>query len=203
MWDAALGATTPVTINVPGSDLETAIVGLVGVLVGALISGFFNLGIAWRKERVDAIKERREHDVQVELAAQRIDIDLQIAESAARHCVERREWWHLDGPLRTEGWDQYQATIGPELTKSGKEAVVTAVMAVSAMQSSRDEATGVLRVEMALSSDPATKVLYQLHETHGTSPEPVSMADFEVEAMAGYLRIVEEGRATLARWAGD
>jgi len=80
-----LGTATPASasVNTSGNGLQYALLGLAGVLVGALITGGFNFLVAWRKERADAAAESKRHDVEVRRAARLIDDDLHAAAGAA------------------------------------------------------------------------------------------------------------------------
>jgi hypothetical protein len=115
--------------------MDTALVGLAGVLVGALITGGFNFLVALRKERADAAAERKRHDVEVRRAARLIDDDLHAAAAAARWCVEHKVFPVQQlTTLGTLGWQQYRVVLASELSDIDWQSVTVAVAAIDALQ---------------------------------------------------------------------
>lgn len=85
-------------------DATTA--SLAGVIVGGLITTASNWVLAVRRERADAETDRRNRAIEVRRAARMISIELFVAATAARICVEKRHWWSADVPLKTEQWEK-------------------------------------------------------------------------------------------------
>jgi HAMP domain-containing protein len=121
MWFLAVTSPTPtIIINNPpsGDGLQTAILALVAVLLGALITGAITFGVAWWRERKTAEAEKIRHAIEVRRAARLIDDDLQKAEAAATYAAEQKEWWFSAPGLSTTGWQEYRAVLAPSCQKS-------------------------------------------------------------------------------------
>ncbi|MFO7556430.1 MAG: hypothetical protein R6W88_14615 [Desulfobacterales bacterium] len=119
--------------------MERAIIGFIGVIVGAIIVAGSNYLIASKRERADTQKENRNHVIEIKRASRLIDADLSRANAAAKICVEKRHWWSADAyPLTIEGWQQYRGIIAPELSYNAWVTVRVAVEAVDNLKTARD-----------------------------------------------------------------
>jgi hypothetical protein len=78
-------------------DFRIALVGLVGVIIGSLITTGFGYVMEGRKERKEVLR-----------AARAIDADLMFAEIVVRSCIEKKVWWPHAMRLGTDGWTQYR-----------------------------------------------------------------------------------------------
>jgi hypothetical protein len=136
---ALVGPTPPVVvINTSGDGLWFALLGLVGVLTGAFISGGFNYAVARRKQRVDETAARKRRALEVRRAARLIDDDLVIAVAAARWTIENKLWFGQ--PLTSIAWQQYRETLasGTEVSGNGWRSLMVATLTIDQLQSERD-----------------------------------------------------------------
>jgi hypothetical protein len=118
--------------------MSRAIIGFVGVIVGAIIVAGSNYLIASRHERTDTQRENRNRAIEVKRGSRLIDTDLSRAQAAANTCVEKRHWWSADAsPLTVQGWQQYRGIIAPELSYNAWVAVRVAVEAVEDLKTTR------------------------------------------------------------------
>ena len=169
---------------------------LVGVLVGAVITGGFAWLVAWWNKRSDNAAELRRHGMEVQRAARLIDADLQVAVAAALLCVKTKEWWGTQ-PLTSQGWQQYRAAIAPELSAGAWTALMTAVIAIDHLQWSRDAAAKIHRAKMA--TDPAkADVMKAAAMLDLDIIEPVAMSEANQQHVEKVLKDLEAGRAALA-----
>jgi hypothetical protein len=118
--------------------MDIAIIGFIGVIIGAFIVAGTNYLIQWRHERADNRRESRNRTIELKRGARLIDADLSRAQAAANICVEKRQWWSADiPPLTTEGWQQYRGIIAPELSNNAWVTVRVAVEAVDNLKTAR------------------------------------------------------------------
>jgi hypothetical protein len=197
MWDTTLGTATPASasVNTSGNGLQYALLGLAGVLVGALITGGFNFLVAWRKERADAAAESQRHDVEVRRAARLIDDDLHAAAGAARWCVEHKVFPAQQ--LTTVGWQQYRDVLAPELSDTAWQSVNVAVAAIDALQMIKGVHANIHRAGMAV--DPKTEAMLETaieYDLDVFVPTPVP--DAAVASIKDLLWGLDNGRAALA-----
>lgn len=200
MWDTVLGTANPVTvsINTSGNGLQYALLGLAGVLVGALITGGFNFWVAWRKERADAAAESKRHDAEVRCAARLIDDDLHAAAGAARWCVEHKVFpvQQLTA-LAPRGWRQYRNVLAAELSDIAWQSVTVAVAAIDALQMLRVGHTNIHRARMAVG--PKTEAMVETAIDHDLNVfEPTPVPDAAVASIKDLLWGLDNGRAALA-----
>lgn len=117
----------------------SAISGLVGVIVGGIITAVSNYLLYQNREKTERKRDRRNCVIEIKRASRLIDADLLRAQAAANICVEKRHWWSADAPpLTVEGWQQYRSIIAPELSNNAWLAVCIAVEAVYNLKSARD-----------------------------------------------------------------
>ena len=114
--------------------MESAIFGLVGVIVGGLITAGSNFVLARRQERASTATESRIHAADLKRAARLIDLELLYAQAAAVRFIEKRRWWSEDLELVTESWQQYRAIVAPELSWDDWHGLATAALAVDQMR---------------------------------------------------------------------
>lgn len=117
----------------------SAISGLVGVIVGGIITAVSNFLLYQKREKTERKRDRRNRVVEITRASRLIDADLSWAQAAANICVEKRHWWSaVTPPLTVEGWQQYRGIIAPELSNNAWQAVIVAVEAVHHLNTARD-----------------------------------------------------------------
>lgn len=180
------------TLAASGDGLQTAWVGLAGVLIGGFITGGFSVGL-----------ERRREKVEIRRAARLIDADLMFAEASARTCVEKKKWWTKAVRLTTDGWEQHRGAIAAKLPFDNWVAVMVAVTALDHLQESRDQA---LKLEIAaMAADPNKAPMLEAAQRLGLDvmlPSP-PIPDDDVEQIKPMFRDVIAGRAALAGLVRD
>lgn len=195
-----MGIATPVSVsvNTSGNGLQYALLGLAGVLVGALITGGFNFLVAWRKERADAAAESKRHDVEVRRAARLIDDDLGAAAAAARWCVEHKVFPVQElTTLATLGWQQYRDVLASELSDIAWQSVTLAVAAIDALQMLRSGHASIHRAGMAVG--PKTEAMVETAIDYDLNVfEPTPVPDAAVAPIKDLLWSLDNGRAALA-----
>jgi hypothetical protein len=72
--------------------LEVASIGLVGVLLGSVISTAANVILAVRRERVEAQRDERNRASDLKIATRLISEELGIARAAVEDSFERKRW---------------------------------------------------------------------------------------------------------------
>ena len=117
--------------------LTPAIIGLVGVLVGALISTGANYWLAVRKENTEAAKEKYDRDAALKTAARLIANEFFGARAAANIAVDKRRWPEEMVKFPLDGWRSGRAIIARELPYADWSAVETAALAVEHFDSFR------------------------------------------------------------------
>ena len=120
-----------------------AVFGLVGVIVGGLITG----GSTY-------LLERRREGVELNTASRLIDAELLVAQTAAHSCIEKGKWWPQEIDITTDAWESYKAVIAPGLPYSKWRDLSVAARAVSDLASSRGSLTGDVSESVAESMRP-------------------------------------------------
>lgn len=114
--------------------MESAIFGLLGVIVGGLIAAGSSFALARRQERAAAERESRVRATELKRAARLIDLELAKARASAVEYIGKRRWWGEDLDLVTENWRQYCAILAPELSGVDWHRLFIAVIAVDQMR---------------------------------------------------------------------
>lgn len=120
-------------------NLDSAIFGLIGVIVGGIITAGSNYLIESRRERAVMKRDSHNYTIEIKRAARLIADDLSRGIAAARICIDKRHWWSTDvRPLTIEGWQQNRGIVAAELSDDAWLAVRIAVEAVDNLNTSRD-----------------------------------------------------------------
>lgn len=150
----------------------SAISGLVGVIVGGIITAGSNYLLYQKHEQTERERDSRNHTIEIRRASRLIDADLSRAAAAARICIDKRHWWSPDvRPLTMEGWQQHRGIIATELSDNAWLAVRVAVEAVDNLKTGR-----CIGIELGLST----------------------INDKTVEQIGPMLNDIEAGRLALA-----
>jgi len=157
--------------------MDAAIFGLVGVIVGGIITAGSNYLLDRRRERAVSQRDSRNYAIELKRASRLIDAELLRARAAADICVKDRHWWSQDVELTTEAWQKYSGIIAPELSYTAWLAVMGAVLAVDDLMSGRG-----IAFEHRLTGD---------------------IADTTAEQIVPMLRHIEAGRRALALFVLD
>jgi hypothetical protein len=156
-----------------------AIFGLVGVLIGALITAGSNYLLERRRERAVSQREFRNYAIERKRAARLIDAELLRSQAAVRISIEQRHWWSEDVPqLLTDAWQKYGGIIARDLSDQAWLEVTVAIEAVDNIRRARE-----IAVEAGLGAKPISE----------------STAD----QLATMLTDIQLGRGALAAFALD
>jgi hypothetical protein len=192
-----------IQVHVSGDTVQSGWLTLAAVLVGALITGGFTVGVAWWREGKVAAADRRRHDMEVRRAARLIEDDLHMAVAAAHSTLDDKRWWYGGQTLTWKGWEQYRDVIAPE-PESTWGPVAIAVMAMGHLQSARDGQAAIHRAKMR--TDPATADEVASAVALGLDPFeplPTPISDVQVAQIERILRDLEKGRVALVRLMQD
>lgn len=145
--------------------MSEAIFGLLGVLLGGIITAGSAYLLDRRRERADREREIRNHAIELKRAARLIDFELLRAQSAASICVEKRRWWSGDvSPLSTEAWQKNSSIIAPHLSDQAWGGVTTAVEAVDHIAQARELAFELGQVAEAVSDGTSERIAPMLRD---------------------------------------
>src|SRR4029077_2105444 len=117
------------------ASITPAIIGLIGVFVGALISTGANYLLAVRKEKADRTKEGGDRDASLRTAARLIMNEFIGGRAAANLAIRKRKWVGEAIQFPVDGWRSGRAIIARELPYDKWSAVETAALAVEHLQS--------------------------------------------------------------------
>lgn len=107
-----------------------AFFGLVGVIVGGILTAGSNYLLDRRRERAINQRDNRNYAIEIKRAARLVDAELMRARGAVRIVIKNKGWWIPDTKLKTEAWEKYGATLAPALSYSDWAAVMTGVLAI-------------------------------------------------------------------------
>jgi hypothetical protein len=112
------------------TTLTPALIGLLGVLVGATISTGATYWLAVRKEAVDVATEKAKRSSELKTAARLIADELLAGSVAAKMLVEKRRWTDESIKLPLVAWERDKGIIAREVSYSEWNAIAIAAMAV-------------------------------------------------------------------------
>lgn len=105
----------------------TAIFGLVGVVIGGLITAGSNFLIERRRDRLMAGRTRQKEIQELKQAARLVEAELRQAETSSSVSVSRKRWWPAEaGPLEKNSWAQYRGVLALHLSAEDWKCVATA-----------------------------------------------------------------------------
>jgi len=107
-----------------------ALTGLIGVLVGAIITAATNWILASKRERLEERRENRSKAIELKRAKREVGFELLTAETSARICVEKRHEYSADIHLTMDAWKQHESILSDELSDPEWFAVTLAFIAV-------------------------------------------------------------------------
>jgi len=151
--------------------LLPAVFGLIGVIVGGLITGAVTYIVEQQRANRDETKERRKRLTDLKQAARLIDQDFNWALGAVNLSIETKQWVgpKLE-PIRLESWREHRSVLAAETTLAAWRALKYAVWA---MESYRDSSTSAIE-----------------HNERNISPKGLQNIESEKEKL-------EKGRAAL------
>ena len=115
--------------------------GLVGVIVGGLITGGVNYFLDERRAKRDETKEKRKRLTHLKRAARLVDDDFSVALTSVVFIIENKRW--LPGGfnlVRFDSWEAHRVVLATETTLADWGALQLAVRAMKVYQAqSADE----------------------------------------------------------------
>jgi|ERR1043165_3844653 hypothetical protein len=107
-----------------------ALVGLLGVIVGAGITTGANYWLATRKEKADAERERLARANELRIAARLVEHEFAVARAGMAWFVEKRSWPPEKLHVASEAWQKYRDILARELPREDWDRVQLAGLAV-------------------------------------------------------------------------
>jgi xanthosine utilization system XapX-like protein len=111
------------------ATITPAIIGLVGVLVGAIITTGANYLLAVRQETADAAKTKLARANELKTAARLIANEFVLAHSAAKNLVEQKRLMPEQIECTLDAWQRYKGVVALELPYTDWIAVHVAALA--------------------------------------------------------------------------
>jgi hypothetical protein len=106
-----LGNATPWYLD---AKFLPAAFGLIGVIVGGLITAGSCYLLDERRSKREREREERNRLTEIKRAARMIDLDLLTAAGHATFAHKNNRYWGPgDSPLKLKGWDDYAAILAP------------------------------------------------------------------------------------------
>lgn len=116
------------------TTIAPALIGLFGVLVGALVSTGTNYWLAERKDAAEASSERSKRSVELRVAARLVANEFLAVSAATRILIEKKRWVDESVKFSLDGWDRHKGVFARELSFSDWAAVETAAQAVDSFR---------------------------------------------------------------------
>src|ERR1019366_32748 len=145
--------------------MTAAIFGLLGVLLGGLITAGSNYALAVRRERADRKRDDDAHAVDVKRAARLIELELAVAAAVVRAITET-------GIVREQlvsagAWQKWGRVVTPLLSTAEWQVVSTAIIAMEGIDWFISQTAGQVRTgdhvgEAVVSSERAASLTPQL-----------------------------------------
>jgi hypothetical protein len=130
-------------------SMDVAFLGLLGVIIGGLITAGATYFFERRRDQIAERKENRTYLIELKKASRLIDADLLQAQAAAALCIEKRNFWQEE-KLPNEAWPKYSSIIAPILSYADWVKLIQAVIAI-------DHLNGSLSIKDNNISDTAAK----------------------------------------------
>jgi hypothetical protein len=115
------------------AGLQVAIVGFVGVLVGAVVAALAQYILAVKRER----REDRANWKSVKRSARLVANELDTAQGANRSSLTLKQWTFTPNHYETNAWLKYRKTLAAELTENAWEALTFGIWAVETVRDVR------------------------------------------------------------------
>jgi hypothetical protein len=124
-----------------------ALIGLLGVIVGAVITAGANFILAVRKERADKTRESANREREVQRAARLVSLELAQARDKWGSAIEHHAFLDVDEIIKTEAWDAHKTILADHLPIKDWNALAEGFRTIS-------------QVERLISADTASYALY-------------------------------------------
>jgi hypothetical protein len=119
-----------VVVNWRSILLPTAF-GLLGVIVGGIITTNSFYLLDERRSKREQEREERARGIEIKRAARMIDADLSTAAASAMFACKRDKYWDsADSPLKLKGWDDYGAILAPAVSSDAWSKILLGIQAV-------------------------------------------------------------------------
>jgi hypothetical protein len=98
--------------------LVPAVFGLVGVIVGGLITSLSSYILDKRREERQRQKEEHAHAANLTAAARLVELDFRVARAYVSGCLSAKRWAGYDTrPVSLQKWEEYCVLLAPELSE--------------------------------------------------------------------------------------
>ena len=114
-------------------DLRVAIVGFVGVLVGAVVAAFAQYILAVRRERRDDMADWKS----VKRSARLVANELDTAQGANRSSLTLNQWTFTPNMYETNAWLDHRNTLAAALSENAWDALTFGIWAVETVRDVR------------------------------------------------------------------
>jgi hypothetical protein len=114
------------------SVLIPALFGLLGVVIGGIITAGSNYLLDRRRERAAIQRDERNDVIEIKRAARLIDIEILRAAAATRMMIANKRW--PNAKLKTDAWQEYGAVIAPVLSYDDWLTLVKAILAIDSVE---------------------------------------------------------------------
>jgi hypothetical protein len=134
--------------------------GLLGVIVGGLITAGSSYLLDKRRERREREREERQAATEVKCAARILSANLQLFRSDVKSVLTEKNWSSWTGSdYSPVAWLQYQTVLAPKLTKSAWDALNVALLSINAFIALRQTWREVGKPQISDSSAATIEVL--------------------------------------------
>lgn len=99
------------------ASLLPAIFGLLGVVVGGLLTAISNFFLEKAKDRRQQQREHQAHQVQVRTAVRLLYDDLDRAVAVGETLMEKKKWWISMSPPNADTWLKFRGDLALELSE--------------------------------------------------------------------------------------
>jgi len=91
--------------------------GLLGVIVGGLITAISSFLLDERRSKRERKREERDRSIEIKRAARMIDQDFSTAHACATAAFKHNYYWDsANAPLTLKGWNDYAAILAPAVS---------------------------------------------------------------------------------------
>ena len=140
--------------------------GLLGVIVGGLITAGSSYLLDKRRERREREREEREAATELKRAARMLSANLLVFCGDMRSVLREKRWSVWKSSDYSPGaWVQYQTVLAPKLTNSAWKALIEAFLSINAFIAPRQQADEVERVQQR-ASDSLSAAIERVPDTH-------------------------------------
>lgn len=110
-------------------DWIPAAFGLLGVIVGGLITAVSSYYLDLRRERTTNERDSRNYAIEIKRAARLIELELRVAQADVEAVIEQKTWLPKFQP-KTEEWQKHSSVIATALSSYDWAILTEAIVAI-------------------------------------------------------------------------